>query len=96
MNMTAILIGVLAGLAWGALWGWVNTLILNKAMQKKDTNAIMAGNLGRLLVDALALSAVFLLRKVLPFSFEATIIAAAIVLSLLNIVFSFLILKPKK
>ena len=58
MNITAILIGVLAGLAWGALWGWVNTLILNKAMQKKDTNAIMAGNLGRLLVDALALSAV--------------------------------------
>ena len=89
MNITAILIGVLAGLAWGALWGWVNTLILNKALQKKDANAIMAGNLGRLLVDALALSAVFLLRKVLPFPYEAMLIATALALSAVTLVFAF-------
>ena len=88
--------GALVGLLWGALAAFVN-LKINQAALKKSTNAAMLGaNTARTAVDLIALGTVFLLRKVLPFSFEATIIAAAIVLSLLNIVFSFLILKPKK
>ena len=38
----------------------------------------------------------YLLRKRLPFSFEATIIAAAIALSLLSIVFAYRLIKPDK
>ncbi len=89
MNMPSILIGALAGLAWGALCGWINTLILKKAMRKNETNAIMAGNLGRLLIDGLALLAVFLLRRVLPFPYEVMLIATALALSAVTLIFAF-------
>ena len=39
--------------------------------------------------DALALSAVFLLRKVLPFPYEAMLIATALALSAVTLVFAF-------
>ena len=95
MNFPSILIGALAGLAWGALCGWVNTLILNKAMAKNDANAITAANLARLTVDALALLAVFLLRKLLPFSYEVMMIATALALSAVTLVFAFRFSKKK-
>lgn len=95
MNISSILIGTLAGLAWGALCGWVNTLILNKAMAKNDANAITAANLARLTVDALALLAVFLLRKFLPFSYEVMMIATALALSAVTLVFAFRFSKKK-
>ena len=95
MNIPSILIGALAGLAWGALCGWVNTLILNKAMAKNDANAITAANLARLTVDALALLAVFLLRKLLPFSYEFMMIATALALSAVTLVFAFRFGKKK-
>ena len=88
--------GALAGLLWGALGAFVNLKINQAALKKNSNPALLAANIARLGVDLVVLGTVYLLRKVLPFSFEATIIAAAIVLSLLNIAFSFLILKPKK
>ena len=88
--------GALAGLLWGALGAFVNLKINQAALKKNSNTALLAANIARLGVDLVVLGTVYLLRKVLPFSFEATIIAAAIVLSLLNIVFSFLILKPKE
>ena len=88
--------GALAGLLWGALGAFVNLKINQAALKKNSNTALLAANIARLGVDLVVLGTVYLLRKVLPVSFEATIIAAAIVLSLLNIVFSFLILKPKK
>ena len=88
--------GALAGLLWGALGAFVNLKINQAALKKISHTALLAATIARLGVDLVVLGTVYLLRKVLPFSFEATIIAAAIVLSLLNVVFSFLILKPKK
>ncbi len=88
--------GALAGLLWGALGAFVNLKINQAALKKNNNTALLAANVARLGVDLVVLGAVYLLRKVLPFSFEAAIIAAAIALSILNIVFSFLILKPKK
>ncbi len=84
-----ILWGVLAGLVWGAVCGLVNTLILKKAIDKNNSNTLMAANLARMVVDLLALLLVFLLRKVLPFSFEATMIGTAIALSAVTLVFAF-------
>jgi uncharacterized membrane protein YdfJ with MMPL/SSD domain len=95
MNISSILIGALAGLAWGGLCAWINTLILKKAMTKKDANAITAANLARLTVDALALLAVFLLRKFLPFSYEVMMIATALALSAVTLVFAFRFSKKK-
>lgn len=84
-----LLFGILAGLVWGALCGLLNTRILKKTIEKNENNALMAGNLLRLLVDAAALGAVFLLRGLLPFSFEAALVGTAIALSLVTIAFAF-------
>ena len=88
--------GALVGLLWGALAAFVN-LKINQAALKKSTNAAMLGaNTARTAVDLIALGTVFLLRKVLPFSFEATIIATAVSLSLLTVVLAYWVTKPEK
>ena len=88
--------GALAGLVWGALAAFVN-LKINQAALKKNTNAAMIGaNTARTAVDLVALGTVFLLRKHLPFSFEATIIAAAVSLSLLTVALAYWVTRPEK
>ena len=88
--------GALAGLLWGALAAFVN-LKINQAALKKSSNAAMLGaNTARTAVDLIALGTVFLLRKALPFSFEATIIATAVSLSLLTVVLAYWVTKPEK
>ena len=82
-------IGILAGLLWGVLCGYLNTRILKKALEKNSTNAVMTANLLRMAVDLAALGLVFLLRKLLPFSFEATLVGTALALSGLTIVFAY-------
>lgn len=84
-----IMWGILAGLAWGAVCGLVNVRILKKAIRKNDTNAIMAANMGRMGIDLLALLLVFLLRKVLPFSYEWMLIGTAVALSVVTLIFAF-------
>ena len=89
-------LGALAGLAWGALAAFINYRI-NRAAIRKSTNAsVMAANLARTAVDLVVLGTVYLLRKLLPFSFEATIIATAITLSILTIVFAYRLSKPEE
>ena len=88
--------GVLAGLAWGALAAFINYRINKAAVKKNSNTSMMAANGARMAVDLVALGTVYLLRKALPFSFEATIIAAAISLSLLTIVFAYRLIKPEK
>ena len=63
-------IGILMGLIWGALAGLLNITINKGLLKKNSTNALMAGNLARLAVDFAAMAAVYLLRDVLPFSWE--------------------------
>ena len=88
--------GALVGLLWGALAAFVN-LKNNQAALKKSTNAAMLGaNTARTAVDLIALGTVFLLRKRLPFSFEATIIATAVSLSLLTVVLAYWVTRPEK
>ena len=81
--------GALAGLVWGALWGGLNILILKKSLGKNDSNVLMAGNLARMVVDLAALLLVFLLRKVLPFSYEAMLVGTAVALSVTSLIFAF-------
>ena len=88
--------GALAGLLWGALAAFVN-LKINQAALKKNTNsAMLSANAARMAVDLVALGTVFLLRKHLPFSFEATIIATAVSLSLLTVVLAYWVTRPDK
>ena len=88
--------GALAGLVWGALAAFVNSCINRTALKKGTNAAMLAANLGRTAVDLAALGAVFLLRKLLPFSFEAAIIATAVTLSILTIVLAYRLTKPGK
>lgn len=81
--------GALAGLAWGGLWGGLNILIMKKCLKKNDSNLLMAANLGRMAVDLVALLLVFLLRKILPFSYEAMLVATAVALSVTSLLFAF-------
>ena len=81
--------GALAGLAWGAVCGVLNILILKKAIEKNNNNAVMAANLGRMAVDLAALALVFLLRKALPFSYEAMLIGTAVALSIVTLVYAY-------
>ncbi len=84
-----IVIGAAVGLLWGALIAWLNSRITAKAIARGTTNAVMTGNLTRTAVDIAALTVVFLLRKVLPFSFEATIVSTAVALGILTVLFAF-------
>ena len=90
------LIGAVIGLLWGALIAWLNSRINKKAIAKNDTKAIMTANMIRMAIDVAALAAVFLLRKALPWNFEATIAGTAASLGLLTVYFAFRLSKPER
>lgn len=83
------LIGAAAGLVWGSLAALLNAFITKKALHEGSDKLLLASNALRMLVDVAALGMVFLLRKVLPFSFEAALVGTAAALSLLMIVFAY-------
>ena len=84
-----IAIAILAGVLWGALAALINMAINKKALAKASTNALLAANMARTAVDLAALGIVFLLRKILPFPYEAMMLGTAITLSLLTVFFAF-------
>ncbi len=88
-------IGAAVGLVWGALIAWLNSRINKQAIAKNSTKAVMTATICRTALDILGLGLIFLLRKVLPFSFEATIIGTAASLGLLTVVFAFRLARPE-
>ena len=84
-----LFLGVLAGLVWGGLIGLVNMLIMKKGLKKKDSNLVMAANLGRMVLDLAALGIVFLLRTLLPFPYEPMLMGTAVALSAASLIFAF-------
>ena len=92
----SMLLGILAGLGWGALCGGVNVWIMKRALKKGKDQAVMTANALRMAVDLAALGLVFLVRKLLPFPYEAMLIGTAVALSVVTIVFAFRYGKPKK
>ena len=74
-------VSIAAGLLLGLLVAAVNTLTVRRAM-KKNTGAALSGAMAvRMLLDMLALAAVYLTRQLLPLRFEPTLIATAVGLS---------------
>lgn len=82
-------IGAVVGLLWGALAAFMNSRITKSALKKGSNNAVMGMNAAHMFVDLVALAVVFFLRRLLPFSFEATLIATAAAMSILTIVFNY-------
>ena len=85
MNTT---ISVIAGLVWGAVFGLINAHIMKKAASGSERQLSSVG-LVRTLIDAFALAAVYFTRNLLPLRFEATLIGAAVSLSVIGIVAAF-------
>ena len=88
-------IAVMVGLVWGGLAALLGGMITRRAFRKNSTAAVMVGNLLRTLVDLTALGLVFLLRKLLPFDYTWTLVAAAVALSIGTIVISYRIAGKK-
>jgi len=86
-------IGALAGLVLGALVALLNYNIMKNAVKKNSDKAMLSCNFSRTAVDIISLGAVFLMRNVLPFSFEACLIAMAAIMGLGTVYFSFKIAK---
>lgn len=84
--MTLIILGVLVGLAYGFLIGFLKYVFLWKKLAKANediTSGMIYKRMGiSYVVNILTLLLVFLLRKVMPFDFFWTIFAAAIGLSI--------------
>ena len=78
-----------AGLAFGAAGAYLNYRITLSAIAKGTAKAISTSNYIHTAVNIAVLALIFLLRNVLPFDFMVCIVAAAVGLSLLTIVFTF-------
>ena len=83
-----VVYSVLAGLAWGALFGLLSAFITKK-IASGDERKIAALSMVRMLIDLAALAAVYFTRNLLPLRFEYTLIAAAVALSLVGIAAAF-------
>ncbi len=90
-----IAIGILAGLLWGALGALINYFINRAALKKQSSGALVAASIARMAVDLVILGAVFLLRRALPFPFEAALLSAGVTLSLGSIALAFYIARKK-
>lgn len=94
----AYVLGAVCGLIWGAAAAFLNFTISKRSIAKNSTSAILGANVLRVAVDLVALGAVFLLRRVLPFRYEATLIATALAMSMVTIVLAYRMsmdLRPK-
>ena len=82
------IIGALAGAAYGSLIGFVKYAVLWKKMLGSDKNITMPALYRHIIIssiiNAASLLLIFLLRNVIPCDFVATIIAAAVMLSLVG------------
>jgi len=87
--MMSYILGVLAGLAWGAAWAALSCRISLKAIRKNTNKAIIRMNALRVLIDIVSLGTIFLLRHVLPFNAYMALLGTAVALSLITMIFAY-------
>ena len=68
----------LGGAVWGAAAAFLGAAVQRSAARAESANAVMAASLGKTLIDAAALAAVYFLRGVLPMRWEAALIGTAV------------------
>ena len=83
-----VALSVVAGLVWGAAFGLLNAFITKKLISGGEKQLASLG-LIRTLIDVFALAVVFLTRNLVPLRFEATLISAAVAMSLIGIIVAF-------
>jgi drug/metabolite transporter (DMT)-like permease len=88
-------LSVLAGLAWGAIWGLINAAVTKKLASGSEQQ-LSSMSLIRTLIDAAALAAVYFTRSLLPLRFPHTLVATAVSLSVIGIVAAFRVSKSMR
>lgn len=86
MVLNAVL-PIIFGLVIGAAAAFVNSRIAINAIRKNDATAAKKARRLQMFVDLTALIAIVLLKNVLPFSYELSLVSAIIAMSVLTIVF---------
>ena len=81
--------GMLVGLVWGVIVALANGFVTKRCVAKNTSAAMTTANIVKVASYILAFVVVFLLRNVLPFSYEAVIIGTVLALSMLQIVISY-------
>ena len=89
-------LSLLFGLGWGALFAWLGSLPLRRALARHNTQLLLAASLARSAVDIAALALPFLLRRYLPLAVNYFLIAAALALSLGAILLSLRMARAEK
>ena len=84
-----MIIGIVAGFAWGAVAAVLNGLVGRFVVAKNAEGAAKSGGLIQTGISLAFLIVVVLLKGVLPFSYEAMLIGTVIAISLLGIVFTY-------
>lgn len=82
-------LGIVVGLVWGAVIALINGFFTKRCVEKNTSSAMTTASIVKIVSYILAFVVVFLLRNVLPFSYEATIIGTVLALSMLQIVISY-------
>ncbi len=81
--------GVLVGLLWGAVGAVIIGLVTKKCVEKNTPAAMTTANAVKIAVYVVEFVVVFLVRNILPFSYEAVIIGTVLSLAMLQIVFTY-------
>lgn len=89
--MAKFFIGILVGLVWGAAAALLNAVIGKKCVAHNGKGPLGWTNVAQTLINFAALGAVILVRDMLPFRYEGMLVGTAISLSMLGIVFAYMI-----
>ena len=81
--------GVLAGLVWGAVGALIIGAVSKVCVRKNSAGAMTVSNIVKFAVYIVFFMAVYLMRNILPFSYEAAVIGTVLALAMLQIVISF-------
>ncbi len=84
-----LLLGFVAGAAWGVFGACLNQWIFGRALAAGKDGRMLGANLLRVLVDLALLALVVLARGFLPFPFEMALAGTAAAIGMTGIFFAF-------
>ena len=84
-----LLLGFLAGAAWGVLGACLNNCLLGRALASGRAGKLLGTHVLRAAVDLALLAVIVLLRDLLPFPFEMALAGAVSAIGMMGIYFAF-------
>lgn len=87
------LLGVLIGIVWGAVAALIIAAINKKCVDENGEGTSGSANFLNTLVSVIAFAAVVFFKDILPGRYEGILVGTALSMSMLGIVFAFLLAK---